>query len=254
MNRRCQLLVSVQNANEAALARELGVPWIDLKNPALGSLGQPELSTAREVSKLLGASPSAPPCQSSVALGELRTIDIRQAVEIMQLFPVAKIGLAGLANSSGELNAADHRRLVLIAADAHEAVQLVVAIYADFDRAAAPAPRAVLGLAQELGSRYVLVDTCIKDGRGLFDWLSVQQLDELRESAAAIGTELVVAGSLRASDRPQLNELAPAIVGVRGDVCSTSTDRSSGLSTPRVLQWLEWTRAKHANDRATAPR
>ena len=73
------------------MASTLAVPWIDLKNPALGSLGRPEVATG----------PTASHCSRSVALGELRTLEITAAAELMRLFPVCKIGLAGLASHGG---------------------------------------------------------------------------------------------------------------------------------------------------------
>ena len=241
LNHACQLLVSVQNVQEAAQARQLGVPWIDLKSPARGSLGQPDLMTARNVAELLNQSSSLPQCQCSAALGELQTIDVASALQIMRWFSIVKIGFAALATRNGELDANHRQRLISLWAQRPNESHIVLAMYADYQRASAPKPDAILDLARELGSPYVLIDTFRKDGRGLFHWLSVRELDSLRQQAADFNAQLVIAGSLRATDWPNLNALGPSIVGVRGDVCTANTDRTSGLSSERVRQWLAWT-------------
>lgn len=246
---RRQLLVSVRNACEARLAHGLGVPWIDLKNPALGSLGCPDVATAREVRDALGRPRPAAQCQTSVALGELKTLDTQTAIELMQLFPIAKVGLAGLSSAATAATASAPASLSaemlskLDKLSQHERLpgQLVLAAYADHQRAAGPSPDSVIELARRLGSRYVLVDTFVKDGSGLFRWYSPAQLAALGKRARSIGAQLVVAGSLNSADWPLLCAAEPAIVGVRGGVCTA--DRTSELCPERIRQWLEWSRS-----------
>ncbi|MEZ6076741.1 MAG: (5-formylfuran-3-yl)methyl phosphate synthase [Pirellulaceae bacterium] len=48
-----RLLVSIRNADEARLARSVGVDWIDLKNPGGGSLGAADELTCVAVAKEL---------------------------------------------------------------------------------------------------------------------------------------------------------------------------------------------------------
>jgi uncharacterized protein (UPF0264 family) len=240
---RRQLLVSVQNVREAQLARSLCVPWIDLKNPALGSLGRPDLLTARKVAAVLAASEGTPVCQTSVALGELRTLNLSAALDLMRLFPVAKVGLAGLGTSRRSSSTL-WQQLDLLQSRRTDSGQVVLAIYADYERAGAPAPLEVIEIANRLGSRYVLIDTFIKDGQGLFRWLTLEELRQLGERAASSGATLVLAGSLKSSDWPLLSQLGSVIVGVRGGVCSSDADRSSRLSADRLRQWLEWSRTE----------
>lgn len=242
------MLVSVQNACEARLAQRLGVPWIDLKNPALGSLGCPDLATAREVLDALAEGQSAACHQTSVALGELQGLNTQTASQLMQWFPVAKIGLAGMvqetckgdAGGSAQLDAEMLAALENLAQQQRWAGQLVLAAYADYERAAAPSPNQVIELAQGMAARYILLDTFVKDGLGLFHWQSVSQIASLGAMAQAIGAQLVVAGSLSEGDWPSLCESAPAIVGVRGGVCTGG--RASQLCPDRLAQWLAWTK------------
>ena len=133
-------------------------------------------------------------------------------------------------------------------ADNSSSGQLVLAIYADHQRAGAPAPAQIVELARQLGSRYVLVDTFIKDGLGLFHWLTLEQLQELRQQVESFGARLVVAGSLQTSDWPVLDQLGSAIVGVRGGVCASNEDRTSRLSSEHLLEWLRWSSGGDASN------
>ncbi|MGN6543536.1 MAG: (5-formylfuran-3-yl)methyl phosphate synthase, partial [Aureliella sp.] len=244
---RPQLLVSVQNACEARVAQRQGVPRIDLKNPTLGSLGCPDQTTAREVLDALAEGQSGASHQTSVALGELQGLNTQTASQLMQWFPVAKIGLAGMAKESCKGDADGPARLdaeMLAALDnlaqnQRWGGQLVLAAYADYERAAAPSPAEVIELSQAMAARYILLDTFVKDGLGLFHWQSVSQIASLGAMAQAIGAQLVVAGSLSEADWPALCESAPAIVGVRGGVCTGG--RASELCPDRLAQWLAWT-------------
>ena len=199
--------------------------------------------TARKVAAALASSDEEPACQTSVALGELRTLNLAAAFELMRLFPIAKVGLAGLGTSCRS-NSTLRQQLDLLHSRRTDSGQVVLAIYADHKRAGAPAPLEVLEIACRLGSRYVLIDTFIKDGQGLFQLLSIDELRRLGESAVAFGETLVLAGSLKSSDWPLLSQLDSVIVGVRGGVCTSDADRSSRLSADRLRRWLEWSRTE----------
>lgn len=218
------------------MALSLGVPWIDLKNPALGSLGCPDTATARAVLDVVAANQCGSGCQTSVALGELATLDIKDAVGLIRLFPIVKVGLAGFAPTPIGTGALD--KLDQLAQLQHSPGQLVVAAYADYQRASAPPPETVIELAGQVGARYVLVDTFMKDGLGLFHWRTAPQITALGVQARRIGAELVVAGSLSSADWPMLSEAEPAIIGVRGGVCTEG--RTSQLCPDRIAKWLAW--------------
>ena len=47
-----------------------------------------------------------------------------------------------------------------------------------------------------------LLDTAVKDGRGLLDWLSPEALTALVDEAHELGLEVALAGALRAEDLP----------------------------------------------------
>lgn len=233
---RHQLLVSVQDASEAEMALASGVLWIDLKNPSLGSLGQPSLSTAREFNQAL-LQPIAYQVRRSVALGELDNLNLLSAFELMSQFPIAKVGFAGLGGLGGMRRDA-HSSWKTLLSQCPSSCQLVPAIYADNKLANAPDADAILDMVEPYRLRFVLIDTFVKDGRNLFDWLTVEDINSLIARVESRNARLVVAGSLRVSDWPRLAELAPTILGVRGSVCTVGNDRSSRLSPEKLGQWL----------------
>lgn len=223
---RTQLLVSVRNRTEAALARRAGVDWIDLKEPNSGPLGAPELAMAREVAELLHDFPSR-----SVALGELQALLPDRAAELARGFPFAKVGLAGQAARAGW-----QRQLSELAQRLQPATQLVPVIYADCARCDAPPSEAILQIAREMRAAYLLIDTFVKDGRGLLDCFSVAHLREVIEAASQFGCATVVAGSLREQDLASVLALPVVAVAVRGAVCAA--DRRGSLCLEKLAHWV----------------
>ncbi|MEZ6134199.1 MAG: (5-formylfuran-3-yl)methyl phosphate synthase [Pirellulaceae bacterium] len=229
-----QLLVSVKSASEAALARSLGVDWIDLKNPSHGSLGAPSLEVAEAVAVALYNFP-----RCSVALGELHQIDLTVSTQIAKHFGVAKVGLSGMAKRSSLL--AQFTEL----ADRLQGCSLVPVLYADAGRCDAPNVSQVLDLATEVGASYLLIDTFEKDGRRLLDWLTVEAITDIIASANAGGTQVVLAGSLSEVDLPHLTPLRPAAIAVRGAVCDGP--RTGEMSRRSLERWVRGFKAVQQN-------
>lgn len=232
----CQLLVSIRDASEARLVRSLGVGWIDLKEPSHGALGAASLDTVQTVAQMLTAER---PAVMSAAAGELRGIEGRPVEQLATYFPLIKVGLAGMAHENWQ------QPLVALARSVSSlGSQLVPVIYADYAASDAPAPEEVLAVCAGLdGSspaqhtqRFVLVDTYIKDGRGLLHWMDLPQIAELVGACAQLRRQVVVAGSLRVQDVAELLQLPLAAVAVRGAVCAG--DRAATISAEKVEQWL----------------
>jgi hypothetical protein len=98
-------------------------------------------------------------------------------------------------------------------------VHVVLAGFADFARAGAPRPLDLPALAVAAGAQGCLLDTAVKDGRGLFHWLDEAELTAFVEACRARGLLSAVAGSLRAEDLERLAPIGPDLVGVRGAAC-----------------------------------
>ena len=112
---------------------------------------------------------------------------------------------------------------------------LVAGAYADARRVAhGPlAPELLPRVARAAGVGVCLLDTAVKDGRGLLDWLSPDELASLVDDAHDAGLQVALAGALRAEDLPAIRATGADIVGVRSAACSDGR-RSGSLEAARV--------------------
>jgi uncharacterized protein (UPF0264 family) len=208
-----RLLVSVVDAAEARVAAAAGADVIDVKDPSLGALGEaaPHVVRAvREVTPLhlpvsaaLGDGPFTPAVAAGLAEG---------AAGSGAAF--VKLGLrhTSLAGAAAIFRAAR--------AGLPPRVRLVVAGFADSARAGAPAPADLPELATAVGAHGCLLDTAVKDGRGLFHWLDETELREFVQACRARELFSALAGSLRVEDLARLGPIGPDLVGVRGAACA----------------------------------
>jgi (5-formylfuran-3-yl)methyl phosphate synthase len=111
----------------------------------------------------------------------------------------------------------------------------VAAAYADARRVAPQplAPELLPRVARAAGVGACLLDTAVKDGRGLLEWLSPDALASLVADAHAVGLQVAVAGALRAEDLPAVRDTAADIAGVRSAACADGR-RSAPLDAARV--------------------
>jgi (5-formylfuran-3-yl)methyl phosphate synthase len=112
---------------------------------------------------------------------------------------------------------------------------VVAAGYADARRVApAPlAPELLPHVARTAGVGACLLDTAVKDGRGLLEWLSPDALTSLVAEAHAAGLQVALAGALRAEDLPVIRDAGADIAGVRSAACHEGL-RSGRLDAARV--------------------
>ena len=191
-----RLLVSVTDADEARVAAEAGVDIVDVKNPAEGSLGAPGPGVIRRVREVV-----PPERPVSAAIGDLPNLPGTAALAALG---AARSGAAyvkvGLWGTSATDEAVAVLRAVRDAVDGSAAV--IAASYADAERVPGrPLPPGhVVEAARRAGVGGCLLDTAVKDGRGLFEWLSPEALAALVGEGHAAGLEMALAGALRAED------------------------------------------------------
>jgi uncharacterized protein (UPF0264 family) len=222
-----RLLVSVVSAAEARRALVGGADIIDVKDPAEGPLGAPAPGVLSEVVAAVGG--AAP---VSVALGDL---------------PAGSPHSAALAARGAALSGADYVKVGLRAvrglddavallravAAAVECETGVIAVaYADARGLSPPAlaPDRLPALVERTGIAGALVDTWVKDGRGLYGWMDGSELAALVAATRAAGGSFGVAGQLRRQD---LRRVEADIVGVRSAVCPGG-DRGGALDAGLV--------------------
>ena len=224
-----RLLVSVVDAAEARLAVAGGVDVVDVKNPAEGSLGAPAPAVIAQVRDALPAE-----LPLSAALGDLTCLPGTAALAALG---AARSGAAyvklGLWGAAGAADAVAVLRAARVAVEGEASV--VAVAYADAGRVprAPLAPAELVAVAREAGLSGCLIDTAIKDGRGLLSWLSADALAELVAEAHGAGLEIALAGELRAEDLATVRATGADIAGVRSAACHEGR-RTAALDPLRI--------------------
>jgi uncharacterized protein (UPF0264 family) len=96
-------------------------------------------------------------------------------------------------------------------------------------------PAELVTAARRAGVSGCLLDTAIKDGRGLLSWLSAEALAGLVAEAHGAGLEIALAGKLRAADLPAVRAAGADIAGVRSAACRDGR-RTASLDPGRIAR------------------
>ncbi|MDD5446443.1 MAG: (5-formylfuran-3-yl)methyl phosphate synthase [Methanocellales archaeon] len=227
-----KLLVSVVDADETIDALKGGADIIDVKNPREGALGanfpwiineiKQALPDGIEMSCALGDVPHLPGTVSLAALG------------CASIGPdYIKVGLYGTKNQ-GEASEV-MRAVVRSVGNFNDEISIIASGYADFRRVGSFDPMLLPEVASESGCEGILVDTGIKDGTRLFDFMSLEKIRDFIECGHGFGLLVALAGSLRSEDVLLLREMKPDVIGVRGAACEHH-DRKGRISLKRVTE------------------
>jgi len=215
-----KLLISPKNLEEAKTI--VGMPditYIDCKNPLEGSLGAnfpwiikgmkkliPE-GGSQLLSATIGDFPHLPGSASLAALGA-----VSSGADIV------KVGLKGPKNEKQGIELM--KNVVKAVKDYNEKAQVVVAGYADRSRMqTSPTFLEIPTIASESGADIAMLDTHIKDGKGLFDFLNVDELIQFTKKAKDFNVDVALAGRLMEKDLQKIKQIEPDIIGVRSLVC-----------------------------------
>jgi (5-formylfuran-3-yl)methyl phosphate synthase len=226
-----KLLVSVTDAAEARLAVAGGVDIVDVKNPAEGSLGAPAPEVIERVREEVPAE-----LPVSVALGDLPALPGTAALAAVG---AARSGAAyvkvGLWGASTEDDA-----VAVLRASLAGGVPVIAGAYADAERVDAHplGPRSLVAAARRAGVAGCLLDTAVKDGRGLFEWLDAEALAALVAEAHGAGLVVALAGALRAEDLPAVRDTGADIAGVRSAACRDGR-RTAPIDPDRIARLRE---------------
>jgi (5-formylfuran-3-yl)methyl phosphate synthase len=221
-----QLLLSVRDEAEAIAATMGGAHIIDVKDPAAGALGRPAPGVVRAIR---AAIPGVLPVSVALGDGPFEPDEV-SAAALKAADDGAAFVKVGLRDTPAP-RAVVILRAVRTALPA--AVRLVVAGFADSARAGSPRAEDIPALAATAGADGCLLDTAIKDGRGLCHWLDDAALAAFVNACRGHRLRCALAGSLTVADLPRIALARPDIVGVRGAACDG--DRLHGaVSAPRV--------------------
>jgi uncharacterized protein (UPF0264 family) len=228
-----KLLVSPKDEDEALEASTGGADIIDVKNPAEGSLGasfpwiikrvREIVPQGTEVSATLGDLPNLPGTASLAALGAATSGA-----------DYVKVGLLGprSVEEAVYLMSCVVRSVV----EVEPPVKVVAAGYADRKRAGTIEPLLVPEVAKRSGSQIAMLDTKIKDGKRLFDFLSQKDLSLFVEASHQMGLLAALAGSLQKEDIPILLKLNVDVIGVRTAACDGLNRVSGRINRTKVQE------------------
>ncbi len=220
-----QLLVSPSSIEEARSS--LSADIIDVKKPSEGSLGANFPWIIREIKTLAGKKPV------SAAIGDN---EYKPGTAALSAYGAAHAG-ADFIKVGLMFDGTDHAREVIGAVTTAVKGEfpekyVVIAAYADFQRMGTISPLAISSLVADAGADIAMIDTGIKDGKSLFEFMDEEALTRFTEQNRGFGLKTALAGSLRFEDLDALKRIDPEIIGVRGMVCGG--DRSATIRAELV--------------------
>lgn len=228
-----RLLVSPKNAAEARIAVAGGADIIDVKNPAEGSLGanfpwvirevKKILPEGRELSATIGDFPFLPGSAALAALGAVSC-----GVDYV------KVGLKGARSLEEGIALAE--AVARAVKDEDAGVKVVCCGYADYGRVGSVDVSLIPEIARASGADYAMIDTAVKDGKSLFDFLSKKDISSFIGESHGRGLLVAVGGSVSINDLGFLKETGVDVVGVRGAVCERGRESVLSLEKIRIFR------------------
>lgn len=207
-----QLLVSPSSIEEARSS--LSADIIDVKKPSEGSLGANFPWIIQEIKKIAGRKPV------SAAIGDN---EYKPGTAALSAYGAAHAG-ADYIKVGLMFDGEDRAREVIEAVTT--AVKrdfperyVVIAAYADSARMGTISPFAISSLVADAGADIAMIDTGIKDGKSLFEFIDEEALTRFTAQNREFGLQTALAGSLKFEDLDALKRIDPEIIGVRGMVC-----------------------------------
>lgn len=216
-----RFLASVRNVDEALLALDAGVDIIDLKDPDKGALGALPSEVIAEIVERIA---SSKPISATIGDLNMEAQSIVCGVEhtVALGVDIVKVGFFG---------AAKHREcakaLQALTADGNKVVAVLFADQSpDFT---------LLPVLMEAGFYGVMLDTSIKNGVSLTEYMTRHELEDFVRLAKQYRLESGLAGSLQLSEISALSELGPGYLGFRGALC-TKSQRTEKLEQKKMEQ------------------
>jgi uncharacterized protein (UPF0264 family) len=224
------------NENEALEAIAGGAHIIDVKNPKEGALGanypwvikriKEVTPKTLEVSCTLGEVGNLPGSVSLAALGAASL-----GVDYI------KVGLYGIKTPKEAIFLLQN--VSRAAKECNPEIKIAVAGYADAKKIGMIDPLLIPEIANKAQVNVAMLDTSIKDGKNLFDYLKIEQLQRFVDLAHGFGLVTALAGSLRKQDLPLVYGLGTDIAGLRGAACTNNNRITGQITRKRVRELVD---------------
>ncbi|MED5428872.1 MAG: (5-formylfuran-3-yl)methyl phosphate synthase, partial [Chloroflexota bacterium] len=225
------LMVSVQDLYEAKQALKGGADIVDVKNLQEALVGSAHPNVVKQIRDEV---PSAH--HASVTLGvvpdQIGTVSM--AVYAAGTLDATSVKVGFMVS---EYSVALETLLAAKEALVGTQTKLIGSLFADnLLYEGGIDPDLMVKLAKEGQCDGFLIDTLVKDGRNLFDFVPEERLKEMVLEGKELGMSTALSGHLKMSDLDELSRVNPDIVGVRGAVCQKG-DRDSRVHWESVADF-----------------
>lgn len=214
-----QLLISVQNVAEAAIALECGADIIDLKDPGSGALGALALSEIEAIIRFIDTRK-----QVSATIGDVPMVPhlIKERVIQLQKFPLSFIKIGFFETVDYQLCLDELHPLTLAGG------RLIAVLFAEQQY-----PEDLLTKIKQAGFRGVMLDTMYKNGETYQAYYSLAAIESFASHVLVNGMLFGLAGSLQLKDIKAAKKVKPHFMGFRGGVC-LENQRQSILDDQKI--------------------
>lgn len=225
-----KILISIRSLEELPSVLEGKVDIIDLKNPMEGSLGAVAPSFISQVKKLVSSN------LISAAIGDMPNLPGTAALAAfgaaLSGADYIKVGLYGMTKE--EEGTKLMTEVVKAVKDHNPNIIVVGAGYADSRLFGGIDPMKIPNIVKSAGAKVAMLDTHMKDGRKLFDFLKFKELKNFIDNAHNLDLLTALAGSLSPKDLFTINKLGADITGFRGAACSNKNRKTGFVTKERV--------------------
>lgn len=211
-------LISVINKQEVQKVIEVGCDILDIKNPLEGSLGANYPWVIKEIIEIV---PQSKNIEVSITVGDVPNLPGTISLAVLgalQFKPdYIKVGLKGPKTKSEAINLM--KKIIRTIKTSSSNSKIVAAGYADYNRIGSLNPLSLPEIAYKSGASAALIDTAIKDGKNLLDFISEDMLKKFVDDAHTRGLKAALAGSLNEEHIEIISNTGADIFGVRGAIC-----------------------------------
>jgi len=232
-----KLLVSPQSITEVyEIIKGNFVDIIDIKRPAEGSLGANFPWVIKEVRAIIPK-----PTELSATLGDLPNLPGTAALAAYGLahcgVDYIKAGIKGPKTTEDAIFLM--KQVCHSVRDYNSELKVVTAGYADAKRFGGVSPLSIPDIAAEAETDIAMLDTAIKDGKGLFDFLKIPELIHFVEKTHDYGLQAALAGSIKKEDLGSFIKIKPDIIGVRGALCEQNDRLNGQIKSEKVREFIQ---------------
>ncbi len=224
------------NEKEALEAIAGGADIIDVKNPKEGALGANYPWVIKQINEVTPEN-----IEVSCTLGEVGNFPGSVSLAALGAASLGvdyiKVGLYGIKSPEEAIFLLQNVNRA--AKECNPKIKIAVVGYADAEKIRAINPLLIPEIAHKAKVHVAMIDTSVKDGKNLFDYLSLRELKKFVDSSHSFGLEAALAGSIRKQDLTVVYGLGTDIAGLRGAACTNGNRVSGQIARQLVGELVE---------------